>query len=95
MDTSHTDSRPPHNSADPADTAHDESIDDSDINVPPRLQSGDDATDVHSYVTVSEDISFFYGNFFEKQGLKQDLYSLRPSTDSVYSLQEDFRRRRH
>ena len=95
MDTSPANSPPPHISADATDTAYNNSIDGSDVEVQSSVQSGDDVPDVHSHFTVSQDLSSFYGKVSEEHGLKQDLYSLGPTSDSMNSSQEAFHGRRH
>ena len=95
LDVSADTSPQPHDHAVKADNAYSDSIGESDSDEQSSVQSGDDAIDVHSHFTVSQDLSTFYGKFSEQQGLKQDLYSMGLTTDSEKSSQEAFHGRRH
>lgn len=95
MDISPAHSPQPYNLADPTDTAYNNFTDSSDVKVQSSVQSGDDATDVHSHFTVIKELSSVYGKVYEEQGLKEELFSLGLTSDSVNSSKKAFRGHRH
>lgn len=82
-------------SADPVDQEYEQSMASSEDNIVSSESENQETTDLHSHFTISEDMSSFYGNFSEEQGLKQDLYSMGLTLDNSDSSPEVFHGRRH